>query len=181
MRRLATHRLGNTAKIQLRGSVAPMLLSPLGLPPMKWEDILQAAAEAMRAPSSAARASLTKCWDSTSPDEHAQRCVLAHYLADQQDDLETEIYWDEKALTEFARVKDGELTSIGVPSTAGFAPSLHLNLADGYLRAGRVQDARDQLRRAEANRELLLDEGYGAMIRRGLDRLHTRIQEAETD
>ncbi|WP_231579628.1 hypothetical protein [Dermacoccus sp. PE3] len=105
--------------------------------------------------------------------------MLAHYLADQQEALASETRWDEQALSEFAHLHDDDLAAIGVPSTAGFAPSLHLNLGDDYLRAGRVQDAEDQVARAQQAVALLPEHGYGAMIREGVRRLQERVQ-AET-
>lgn len=47
-----------------------------------WDDILQAATSAAAGPSDAARDRLQECWDRTSPSDHAQRCVIAHYLSD---------------------------------------------------------------------------------------------------
>jgi hypothetical protein len=55
------------------------------------------------------------------------------------------------------------------------APSLHLNLGDGYLRQGRVDDARRQLRAGLAAVDTLGDDGYGDLVRRGLDDLAARL------
>ncbi len=74
-----------------------------------------------------------------------QRCVLAHYLADLEDDLAAEVAWDEQALTAFTHVHDTDLAPVGIPAAAGLAPSLHLNLGDGYLRQGHTTQAQDQL------------------------------------
>ncbi len=93
---------------------------------MSWEPVLEAVGQAVNGRSEAAKAALEKCWDETVEEDHAQRCVLAHYLADQQENLQSETRWDEQALTEFTYLQDGDLAAIGVPSTAGFAPSLHL-------------------------------------------------------
>ena len=117
---------------------------------MSWEPVLEAVGQAVNGQSEAAKAALEKCWDETVEEDHAQRCVLAHYLADQQENLQSETRWDEQALTEFTHLQDGDLAAIGVPSTAGFAPSLHLNLGDDYLRAGRAQDAEDQVLRVKS-------------------------------
>lgn len=103
------------------------------------------------------------------------RCVIAHYLADQQDSLEAEIAWDERALEVFPSIPDDGLAVIGVPSAAGFEPSLRLNLGDGYLRAGRIADARTQVDLARAVARELPPDGYGAMIRGGIERLGERI------
>ena len=145
---------------------------------MNWEPVLEAVGQAVNGRSEAAKAALEKCWDEAVEEDHAQRCVLAHYLADQQENLQSETRWDEQALTEFTHLQDGDLAAIGVPSTAGFAPSLHLNLGDDYLRAGRVQDAEDQVVRAQQSVARLPEQGYGAMIRDGVRRLQGRVEAA---
>ncbi|OFE17398.1 hypothetical protein BA895_16675 [Humibacillus sp. DSM 29435] len=55
-------------------------------------------------------------------------------MADLETDLAAEVGWDEQALASFAHVSDVDLAPVGVPAAAGLAPSLHLNLGDGYLR-----------------------------------------------
>jgi len=105
--------------------------------------------------------------------------VLAHYLADTETVLDDEIRWDETALAEFAHLDAGALAPVGIPDTAGLAPSLHLNLADGYLRAGHPDRARGHLDAGLATVGALGEDGYGAMIRGGLERLAGRIKEAQ--
>ncbi|WP_019872813.1 hypothetical protein [Sporichthya polymorpha] len=86
--------------------------------------------------------SLEALWDSLDVRDHARRLVVAHYLADVQRDLESEIRWDEIALMLADQVTDEALQEIHPTLTvAGFIPSLQLNLADGYRRAGRFDDA----------------------------------------
>lgn len=140
-----------------------------------WEEILNAVQSALAGRSSAARAELERCWERTGPEDAAQRCIIAHYLADQQDQIAEEIAWDERALAAFADVYDNELAPIGVPSTAAFAPSLHLNMGDSYLRAGNRSAARSHLEHAKNEVHHLPADGYGAMIRGGLLRLEERI------
>lgn len=148
---------------------------------MNWEPVLEAVGQAVNGRSETAKAALEKCWDEMVEQDHAQRCVLAHYLADQQEDLESETRWDEQALTEFAHLRDDDLAAIGVSSAAGFAPSLHLNLGDDYLRAGRVQDAKAQVARAQQSVALLPEQGYGAMIRDGVRRLQARVEATKAE
>lgn len=143
-----------------------------------WDDILQAATSAAAGASDAARAALQECWDRTSPSDHAQRCVIAHYLADQQTDLTAETDWDERAVAEHAQVEESDLTALGIDSAAGFAPSLHLNLGDDHLRAGNTGLAREHLVAARNAEHFLSDDGYGAMIRAGIDRLGERLDAA---
>ena len=114
-------------------------------------------------------------WAATAPDDHARRCVLAHYLADQEPVLADEVAWDEVALAEHALLADDALAVVGIPSARGMAPSLHLNLGDGYLRQGRLDDARRQLEAGQVMAEALGDDGYGDLVRRGLERLAERL------
>lgn len=67
---------------------------------------------------------------------------------------------------------------MGIPSATAMAPSLHLNLGDGYLRQGRVREAEVQLDMGLQSQDVLPADGYGAMIRSGLDRLGSRIDGA---
>jgi len=142
-----------------------------------WDDITRAVGIAAAGRSDSARRALQTCWDQAGPYEHAQRCIIAHYLADQQDELDAEIAWDETALAEHAHVTDADLAPVGVPSAAGFAPSLHLNLGDDYLRARISHAARTHLEAARATEHLLPDVGYGAMIRAGINRLAQRLDQ----
>ena len=100
--------------------------------------------------------------------DHAQRCVIAHYLADLQPDLSDDVAWDERALAAHPHVTDDALAPIGIPHARGLAPSLHLNLGDGYLRQGRIEEAAAQLSAGRAAEDALVDDGYGTLIRNGL-------------
>ncbi|WP_109686214.1 hypothetical protein [Branchiibius hedensis] len=106
--------------------------------------------------------------------------MIAHYLADQQTDLAAETDWDERAVAEHAQVEESDFTALGIDSAAGFAPSLHLNLGDDYFRAGHLEMTREQLAKARSAKDLLPDDGYGAMIRAGIDHLEQRLEEAVT-
>ena len=145
-----------------------------------WEQIISAVTAAIGGDAEGGRAALARCWEATGPDDHAARCVLAHYLADVVPDLADQVAWDERALVEFASVGRSDLTAVGIADTRLLAPSLHLNLGDGYLRAGRPDDARRALADGYAAVELLPDDGYGDMIRRGLDGLAERLDPVAT-
>ncbi|NVC25058.1 hypothetical protein E7Z53_16665 [Kocuria salina] len=73
-------------------------------------------------------------------------------------------------------MEDEDLAPVGIASARGMAPSLHLNLGDGYLRRGEVEAARDHLEQGLAAAEALPPEGYGKMIRSGLEGLAQRIE-----
>jgi hypothetical protein len=63
--------------------------------------------------------------------------------------------------------------------TAGVAamyPSLHLNLADCHRRLGDLDRARDHLAQGQAAAGALPDDGYGQLIRGGLDRLAEQVR-----
>ncbi|MEH0109964.1 hypothetical protein V6N00_09615 [Tersicoccus sp. MR15.9] len=142
-----------------------------------WDDILAAVTASFAGRGDEPRRHLEACWDATTPDQAAQRCVVAHYLADQQDDVAEEAAWDERALAAHGSVGDEDLAPIGVPSASAFLPSLHLNLGDDYLRLGRRDDAARHLTLAQESADLLSDAGYGAMIRAGIEGLQARLTE----
>jgi hypothetical protein len=144
-----------------------------------WGDITKAIELALGGDRTGGREALLAAWAETTGGDHAQRCVLAHYLADLQASLDDEVAWDEVALSEHAHVVDKDLGPVGITSAAALAPSLHLNLGDGYLRQGRVGDARTQLVAGMQARSPLPTDGYGALIRSGLERLQERVQDAE--
>ena len=70
------------------------------------------------------------------------------------------------------------LVSRRLERAAAMAPSLHLNLGDGYLRQGRVADAVAQLTLARASLDTLGADGYGDLVRRGVDGLSERLAAA---
>ncbi|HNP57239.1 MAG TPA: hypothetical protein PK331_00065 [Gordonia sp. (in: high G+C Gram-positive bacteria)] len=118
-------------------------------------------------------------WAQIDADDHAARCIAAHYIADAQGDLDAEVGWDETSLTEVALTCDDELQAIHPTlSVAGFLPSLHLNLADGYRRQGRFTEAADQLRQSREFDFALngaADPSYSAGIRTAQAELAAKI------
>ena len=146
-----------------------------------WEKIIDAVSVALGGDKWEGRRRLLACWEETVPQDHAYRCVLAHYLADTETALDDEIAWDEAALAAHDGVRDEELVPLGIPSAKGFVPSLHLNLGDGYLRRGDLEAARRHLAQGLAGADSLSPDGYGAMIRAGLDNLGKRIAGYESE
>lgn len=145
----------------------------------EWTAITSAIALALGGDRAGGREALLRCWADTAEPDHAQRCVIAHYIADTEDQLGDELAWDQKALTEHSAVEDGDLAHLGIPSALGLLPSLHLNLGDGHLRSGDLDLAEMHLRRGLAAADVLGDDGYGGMIRGGLTRLQARLDEAQ--
>ncbi|MHA7288007.1 hypothetical protein ACX80I_17190 [Arthrobacter sp. MDT3-44] len=140
-----------------------------------WTTITTAIGVALSGDKDRGHRLLLTCWAATTPAHHAHRCILAHYLADTEPELEQEIAWDEIALQEHGFLQDDELASLGIPSAKGLQPSLHLNLADGYHRIGRTVLAQEHLAKGRATLGALMDDGYGKMIRAGLDNLAQRL------
>jgi len=103
-------------------------------------------------------------------------CVLAHSMADVQDDVRQELIWDQRALTAAGLITGDRVAQAGVPlSVAGLYPSLHLNLADCYRRLDDPGRAREHLEQARAGIGALGDDDYGRLIRDGLDRLTQQL------
>ena len=142
---------------------------------VNWDEITAAVGGALSGDKAAGKAALQPLWDATEDQDHAQRCVLAHYLADLEQGLDDEVRWDELALEHYPHLQSGDLSAIGIPDSRGLAPSLHLNLGDGYLRQGRTDDARAQLLAGQEGLDALPQDGYGSLIRKGLHGLEERI------
>lgn len=142
-----------------------------------WTDITEAIVLSQAGDKTPGMAALTRCWEQTVDGDDAQRCVIAHYLADLQPDLDDEVAWDEHALRLFPHVGSGAVGVIGILNARALAPSLHLNLGDGYLRQGRIEEARSQLEAGLATQDALGDDAYGALVRGGLARLEQRLRD----
>ncbi|MEP7036393.1 MAG: tetratricopeptide repeat protein [Dermatophilaceae bacterium] len=104
------------------------------------------------------------------------RCALAHSMADVQDDVQEELIWDLRALAAADLVTDERAALAGVLSpVAAFYPSLHLNLGECYRKIGDLDQAREHLKRGQDAVGSLGDDGYGRLIKGGLERLGERL------
>lgn len=130
----------------------------------------------------AASAVFAKIWAEIGVDGDAfHRCAVAHHMADLQDDPHEELLWDLRALDAADLVTDERARRAGVESPVrGFYPSLHLNLGEAYRKLGDIDRARGHLERGQAAVGALGDDGYGQMVKGGLDRLAERLQATET-
>ncbi len=102
------------------------------------------------------------------------QCVLAHCMADTQDDPTAELIWDRRALDAANRI-GRERPDTASLSVLSLYPSLHLNLADVLHRTGDITGARQHLHLAQQSSDALADDGYGQMIRSGIERLAARL------
>lgn len=99
-------------------------------------------------------------------------------MADVQDDVRDELLWDRRALEAADLVSDEMASAAGVTSSvSGFYPSLHLNLGECYRKLGDDDQARQHLEAGLAAVGALPDDGYGHMIRGGLERLSQRLRQ----
>lgn len=130
----------------------------------------------------AARQRFAEIWEDVGPGgDPLHRCALAHYAADVQADPAEELRWDLAALAAADEVGDGRARAHHPTlDVAAFYPSLHLNLADVLRRLGDAARAAHHLDRARASLSTLPDDGYGRMIRGGVERCAARLAAGET-
>lgn len=129
----------------------------------------------------AARELFAQIWDDIGGEQGdpLHVCVLAHSMADVQDDVHQELMWDLRALAVAGQITDERVARAGVPlSVAGLYPSLHLNLSECYRKLGDLGRAREHLQQARAGIGALGDDAYGQLIKGGLERLAEQLGDA---
>lgn len=127
----------------------------------------------------AARLQFAEIWDEIGGEQGdpLHRCTLAHAMADVQDDVREELLWDQRALAAADLLTDARMTQAGVSlPVAGLYPSLHLNLSECYRKLGDLDRAREHLQHAHATIGVLGDDGYGQLIRDGLEQVAGRLR-----
>ena len=124
-----------------------------------------------------ARSLFADLWEKVgSEGDPFHRCAIAHSMADVQDELSEEMRWDLLALQAAEQITDSRAQEGGFTGPVqGLYPSLHLNLADDYLRLEEFRAAQRHVIAARNALSFLPDDGYGAMIRGGLDRVDNAI------
>jgi hypothetical protein len=126
----------------------------------------------------AARDLFAQIWDEIGGErgDPLHVCVLAHAMADVQDDVHEELLWDQRALAAADLLTDARVAEAGVTlPVAGLYPSLHLNLTECYRKLGDLGQARECLQRARAGIGALGDGEYARLIKDGLDRLTRQL------
>ncbi len=116
-----------------------------------------------------ARALYRQAWQSATND--FEKFTAAHYMARQQGSIPAKLEWDLRALKHASRLADE-----GIQATY---PSLYLNIAKGYEDMGDLGNARSNYMLAESFAGFLPENGYGYIIRGGIEAGLARIAEAE--
>lgn len=111
------------------------------------------------------RTRLSALWEEAADDSQS-RCVIAHFLADVQDETADELAWDLRAL----ELADDE----------HWMPSLHLSLADDYRRLGDTTRAEEHLSAARARLGILAQDAYGDVIRSGVEHVAAALAAGST-
>lgn len=131
---------------------------------------------AQRLEKASAKRELLAAWRALGEDRHAERCVLAHYLADTEDDAQAELAWDLLALEAFERCDESALSTYVLGATrASFLPSLELNVAQAYEKLGQWEEARAHAARAEEAARFLADSPLGTLTRGATSRLRASL------
>jgi hypothetical protein len=129
----------------------------------------------------AARDMFAQIWDDIGGEQGdpLHVCVLAHAMADVQDDVHQELIWDLRALAAADLVTDERVAQAGVTlPVAGLYPSLHLNLSECYRKLGDLGRARAHLQQAKAEIGALGDDEYAQLIKGGMERLAEQLGDA---
>lgn len=110
------------------------------------------------------------------------RCTIGHYLADLCDDVAEALTWDVRALDAADALTDDRAKAHDASlSVAGFYPSLHLNLADNYLRLGSFAAATRHLDEARRRQGVLADNAYGQTVRAGIGHVAEALAAGSTN
>jgi hypothetical protein len=124
-----------------------------------------------------ARDAFSAIWTDLREGDAFHQCILAHYMADVQDDPHEELDWDRRALDAADRISRTRPDAASL-TVLSLYPSLHLNLADVLHRTGDLPGARKHLQLAQQSTDALAGDNYGQMIRAGIDRLAQRLEAA---
>jgi hypothetical protein len=131
-----------------------------------------------------ARQELEAIWAEVERDRNDDfhRCVIAHFMADLQDDERDELMWDERALVAVDGVSDERAQEFDQSlQVRGFMPSLYLSLADDHRRLGDADRAHEFLGKARAVSDALAEDPYGDLVRGILDKVSQALAEGSTE
>lgn len=109
----------------------------------------------------AARRLFELAWVACRDDYEA--AIAAHFVARHQGTAEETLHWNALAVRHAEAVSDGR--------TAGFLPSLYLNLGDAQANLGEIAAAAESVRCAAAHLASVAAGGYRDLLIRGICRL----------
>ncbi|MBO0870103.1 MAG: ClpX C4-type zinc finger protein [Micromonosporaceae bacterium] len=130
-----------------------------------------------------ARQEFGALWARIGPDgDPLHRVMLAHYMADVQDDPNDELEWDRRALAAADSLTDERAQKYHATlAVREFYASLHANLAADYEKLGQLVQAGEQLTLAEGAAADLPAGGYGDLVRSEIAGLRSRLAASDTD
>ncbi|HWB26005.1 MAG TPA: hypothetical protein VG738_11025 [Chitinophagaceae bacterium] len=97
-----------------------------------------------------------------------EQFTAAHYVARRQSTVEEKLTWDEKCLAIALTIEE--------ESMKANYPSLYLNVAKGFEDTGNLEDARKNYTLALSYTTYLPDDGYGNMIKAGINKGLQRVK-----
>lgn len=98
-----------------------------------------------------------------------ERFIAAHYIARHQPTIADKLKWDETALQQALKVNTDEIKSV--------YPSLYLNIAKCYEDINDFDKAQINYQLALSFAPYLPDDGYGNMIKLGINKGIERVQQ----
>ncbi|OLF17029.1 hypothetical protein [Actinophytocola xanthii] len=131
-----------------------------------------------------ARQELEGMWAEVERDggDDFHRCVIAHFLADLQDNQHDELMWDERALAAVDGVTDERAQEYDQSlQVRGFMPSLYLSLADDHRRLGDADRAHEFLDKARATADALGEDPYGELVKGILEKVSQALAAGSTE
>lgn len=107
-----------------------------------------------------------KAWDESS--NSIEKFTAAHYVARHQKTVSDKLEWDKTALEFALKVEDKAVQST--------FPSLYLNIGKCYEDLGDLKNARSNYLTAKSYFDLLPTDGYGNMIKAGVESALGRVK-----
>ena len=107
-----------------------------------------------------------QAWEQAAND--FERFIAAHYVARHQHDVAGKLKWDETALRLALNLKDEGIK--------GAYPSLYLNIAKCHEDLGNLVKAKENYESALMFADFLSDDGYGNMIKAGINNGLARVK-----
>ena len=131
--------------------------------------IIQLCAEGMEAEGKggidAAKKIFLKAWELSTTD--FEKFTAAHYLARNQKDISEELKWNTESLRLAVLINEESMKT--------YFPSLHLNVGKTYEKLKEIEMAKHHYTSASNFIKYLPDDGYGNMIRNGINEALKRV------